>query len=141
MGIQKDKLSEDQKKEIERLRSFVSRNRLNAQMNGTKWRAAIDAIQAISGYRASFRVKRLTEAGDPPANGWDENFPGNIPLYNAIEWLELKPWVETPSASGQKSRRINFAEQIKRELEALRIPLVESSSGIRILGYTRSEKK
>ncbi|MEO7958537.1 MAG: DUF6678 family protein, partial [Fibrobacteria bacterium] len=67
MGIKKDKLTDNQKKEIERLRLFVARNRLDARMNGTKWRAAIDAVMAIPGYTPSFRVKIVTDAAEPPA--------------------------------------------------------------------------
>jgi hypothetical protein len=127
MGIQKDKLSEEQKKEVERLRNFVSRNRLSPQMNGTKWRAAIDAIQNIPGYAASFRVKCVTDAQDPSEKVWDEAFPKNIPLYNAIEWLEFNPK--------------GFREDITRELTAARIPITGSKDGIRIIGYARDDKK
>ena len=140
MGIQKDKLTEDQKKEIERLRQFVSRNRLNAHMNSTKWRAAIDAIQAIPGYRAAFRVKRITDANEPPANVWDTAFPGNIPLYNSIEWLELNPHAEPIAVPGARPKRMDFSEALKRELDAAHIPVMESGTGIRIVAHTRQAK-
>lgn len=48
MGIAKDKLTDARKQEVERLRQFVSRNRLDVKMNSTKWRAAIDAVLAAS---------------------------------------------------------------------------------------------
>jgi hypothetical protein len=141
MGIKKDKLSEEQKKEIERLRNFVARNRLASQMNGTKWRAAIDAIQGITGYRASFRVKRLMDAGDPPDHQWDDAFPAHIPLYNSIEWLELNPFLGSPPAFGGKDKRASFREALQRELAAAGIPIVESESGVRIVGYSRENRK
>jgi hypothetical protein len=141
MGVQKDKLSEIQKQEIERLRNFVSRNRLNAHMTGTKWRAAIDAVQALPGYRPSFRVKCITDAQDPEPGPWDEGFPGNIPLYNSIEWLELNPFALPTPGAPAKGKRENFGEALKRRLAAAQIPMADSMTGIRILGYSRPERK
>jgi hypothetical protein len=138
MGIQKDKLTEDQKKEIERLRQFVARNRLDARMNGTKWRAAIDAVMGIAEYRPSFRVKCVTDAVEPPAGAWDGDFPGHIPLYNSIEWLELNPQAGPPPGAGRKDKRADFREALKKELGAAGIPIEETASGIRIIGYSRS---
>lgn len=159
MGIQKDKLTNDQKAEIERLRQFVARNRLDARMNGTKWRAAIDAVTGIEGYVPSFRVKAVTDAEDPSEAVWDEAFPGNIPLYNSIEWLELCPRnpLGRPAAgaatagvskgagsagdqswNGSKGKRPDFRDALKRALTAAGIPLEESAGGIRIIGFTRN---
>lgn len=135
MGIPKDKLSEDQKKEIERLRQFVARNRLDARMNGTKWRAAIDAIQSLEGYKPRFRVKCVTDAVEPPLQ-WDEGFPGNIPLYNSIEWLELDPSGPAQGKPGKK--RPDFGEALMRCLTGAGIPIAEGGPGIRIIGYARN---
>src|SRR3954463_4202370 len=88
MGIAKDKLTEEQKREVERLRQFVSRNRLDVLMNSTKWRAAIDAVAGIAGYAAPYRVGGVTDPEDPPL-AWSTGFPAGLPLYNAIEWIEL----------------------------------------------------
>jgi hypothetical protein len=131
MGIAKDKLNEDQKKEVERLRQFVSRNRFNVLMNSTKWRAAIDAVAAIEGYPAPFRVRCVTDTQDPPAQ-WNQGFPAGLPLYNAIEWVELDP---RPAAGGKKAP--DFGDRIKVALEAAGIPLSVDKTGIRILGHTR----
>jgi hypothetical protein len=149
MGIQKDKLTDEQKKEIERLRQFVARNRLEARMNGTKWRAAIDAVMAIPGYTPSFRVKIVTDAEEPPKGAWDAAFPDRIPLYNSIEWLELNPaGSPVPGASaakpsggrkgGQDLREAGFKEALRRELVAIGIPIEETATGIRIIGFMRT---
>jgi hypothetical protein len=135
MGIQKDKLTDEQKKEIERLRQFVARNRLDARMNGTKWRAAIDAVMAIPGYTPSFRVKLVTDAAEPPAGAWDAAFPGGIPLYNSIEWLELHP---AGNAAGNKPGKAGFREALRRDLTAAGIPIEETATGIRIIGFVRT---
>lgn len=135
MGIAKDKLSDDQKKEVERLRQFVSRNRFNVLMNSTKWRAAIDAVSAIEGYGAPFRVRCVTDTQDPPAQ-WLQGFPAGLPLYNAIEWVELDP---RPQAPGKGKPR-DFGERIKTALEAEGIPIAVEKTGIRILGHTRQSR-
>ncbi|MEO7426582.1 MAG: DUF6678 family protein [Fibrobacteria bacterium] len=141
MAIQKDKLTEAQKQELERLRQFVSRNRLNSKMNGTKWRAAIDAVLALEGYRPSFRCKALmpgaaatAPAEEASAPQWDEGFPANIPLYNSMEWLELNAWSAGVSA---KDKHGDFRAALKKALEEARIPCEETPSGLRIIGYSR----
>jgi hypothetical protein len=135
MGIQKDKLTENQKQELERLRNFVSRNRLASHMNGTKWRAAIDAVLGLEGYRPSFRYKALLAAGDPPEAIWDESFPKNIPLYNSMEWLEFNAW---SAGIPRREKKGDCRLELKRVLEAARIPILETAAGIRILAYTKS---
>lgn len=151
MGIQKDKLTEEQKQEIERLRTFVARNRLNAQMNGTKWRAAIDAVMGIPDYTPSFRVKCIPGGAEPAEGAWDPAFPANIPLYNSIEWLELNPRLpgpDRPSAAAgnaygafKKARDPDFREALKIVLASVKVPCVESPTGIRIVGYSRNDGK
>jgi hypothetical protein len=155
MGIQKDKLTEEQKQEIERLRNFVARNRLNAQMNGTKWRAAIDAVMAIPGYAPSFRVKCIPGGAEPAEGAWDPAFPANIPLYNSIEWLELNPRLPGPDRQGAaggagygsykkdkgQEKGPDFREALKRELISVKIPILDTPTGVRIIGYSRSGGK
>lgn len=140
MGIQKDKLTDEQKKEIERLRQFVARNRLDARMNGTKWRAAIDAVMAIPGYAPSFRVKLVTDTAQPPAGAWNTAFPGGIPLYNSIEWLELHPSGNVAGSAAGKAgfREAGFREALRRDLTAAGIPIEETATGIRIIGFVRT---
>lgn len=140
MGIQKDKLTEEQKKELERLRQYAARNRLSARMNGTKWRAAIDAVAAMEGYRPSFRYRDVTVAADP-APGWDEAFPRNIPLYNSMEWLELNARsADAPPKAAWKGKggsEGDFREALLRALGGAGIPTAETAEGVRIIGYDR----
>ncbi len=133
MAIPKDKLTEKQKQELERLRHFVARNRLSSRMNGTKWRAAIDAVLGLEGYRPSFRYKALMAAADPPEAQWDEGFPANIPLYNSMEWLELNA---LSAGIPRKDKRGDFRQALLRALEAARVPVLESAAGVRIIGYS-----
>lgn len=128
MGIAKDKLTEEQKREVERLRQFVSRNKFNVLMNSTRWRAAIDAVASVEGYPAPFRVRRVTDTQDPPA-AFSQGFPAGLPLYNAIEWVELDV---KPDRKGR-----DFTADLKRALEAAGVPLAIGKMGLRILGHTR----
>ncbi|MBW8889906.1 MAG: hypothetical protein JF616_19270 [Fibrobacteres bacterium] len=128
MGIAKDKLTEEQKREVERLRQFVSRNRLNVLMNSTKWRAAIDAVAGIAGYPAPFRVRQITDLQDPPLS-WSPGFPAGLPLYNAIEWIELDV---RPDRRGP-----DFTDPLQRALKAAGVPIAIEETGLRILGHAR----
>ena len=155
MGIAKDKITEEMKKEIERLRQFTSRNRFDARMNSTKWRAAIDAVSALEGYAPAFRIKAVTDLVDPATGAWDAAFPGNIPLYNSIEWLELHPSGAAAIGagagahaggnpggnSGGKIKRADFRAALRQALEAAGIPIEDAATGIRIIGYVRQGKK
>jgi len=138
MGIKKEKLSEEQKKEVEKLREFVSRNRLNPRMNGTKWRAAIDSITSIPDYQPSFRVKRITDLIDPHSNNWNSNFPADIPLYNSIEWLELNSQGPGFFINNRPTKRKVFSKELTHALTAIQIPIEETPTGIRIIGYARN---
>jgi hypothetical protein len=131
MGVAKDKLDEGQKREVERLRQFVSRNRLDALMNSTKWRAAIDAVAGLDGYPAPFRVRRITDTQDPPLE-WARGFPEGLPLYNAIEWVELNP---RPNPKGR-----DFTAPLTSALEAAGIPIALEKTGLRILGHKRQPR-
>jgi hypothetical protein len=141
LGIAKDKLTEEQKREIEQLRQFVSRNRLTSRINSTQWRAAIDAVAGVEGYVPRYRLKKVTDVAEPPAEAWLGGFPAGLPLYNAIEWLELKGDVEMPGAGKPRDRRRDFRGALKQALEAARIPVAEVPGGIRILAYDRAARK
>jgi len=138
MGIKKEKLSEEQKKEVEKLRKFVSRNRLSPRMNGTKWRAAIDSITGIPEYAPSFRVKRITDSVDPLSTTWNSNFPADIPLYNSIEWLELNSQGPAIFIKGRPAKRKDFSKELSQALTTMQIPIEETLTGIRIIGYARN---
>lgn len=86
MGIAKDSLSQAQKQEIEQLRQFAARMGLTPLMNSTKWRYAIDAVtEVLPGAKYRFKpIKAKQEPGE-----WQEGFPVGLPLYNAIDWIEI----------------------------------------------------
>lgn len=141
MGIAKDKLTEEQKREVEQLRQFVARNRLTGRINSTQWRAAIDAVAAVEGYVPAYRLKKVTDVAEPPAEGWLGGFPAGLPLYNSIEWLDLRGLVELPGPGKPRDRRKDFGPALKQALEAARIPVAEVPGGIRILAYDRAARK
>jgi hypothetical protein len=141
MGIAKDKLTDDQKREVERLRQFVSRNRFIVRMNSTKWRAAIDAVVAIPGLGSpEYRVKAVTDVADPAPGRWTPGFPAGLPLYNAIEWVELRSKVEGPWDLETQSRRKDFGGAIRDALKAADIPHEDGPEGVRILGHSREKR-
>jgi hypothetical protein len=137
LGIQKDKLSEDQKKEVERLRQFATRNRFELQMNSTRWRIAIDSVLAIEGYSLGYRVKCITDKQDP-GNPWQMDFPQGLPLYNAIEWLEVECVLSTSASREMRLALPTTLQKLGQTLEAARVPFTVLPKGVRIQGYTRT---
>jgi hypothetical protein len=133
----KESLSEEQKRDIERLRHFIARGGYTSQMNSTKWRLLIDAILGIPGYIPSFRVKCLQDKDDPPGNQWDTSFPRGLPLYNSIAWIEFNPRVTDPKGPSKPAGRRGFGEAIKTSLSDAGLPFTETGSGIRVVGYTK----
>ena len=84
MGIAKDKLTDEQKREVERLRQFVSRNKFNVLMNSTKWRAAIDAGQPPDEVAISAVTLGELAAGVRLVVGDDEESRAERDLYEAL---------------------------------------------------------
>ncbi len=143
MGIQKDKLSDQQKNEVERLRQFAVRNRFELKMNSTRWRAAIDALLAFTQYSLGYRVKCITDKQEPDGF-WRADFPAGLPLYNAIEWLEVEfappPFGGAP-AGAARELRLALPEALRnlgRTLEIAKVPFNAMPQGLRIVGYTRT---
>ncbi len=133
MALKKDKLSDGQKSELERLRPFIVRAGLVPQMIGSQWRSAIDAVLDIQGYQSRYRLKAVRDTQDPPAQQWRGPLPDGLPLFNFIEWLELCP---VNPGNPQKS----YAPALLAALQAKGIPVVETASGIRIIAYRRNQK-
>lgn len=141
MGIAKDKLNEAQKREVERLRQFATRNRFELKMNSTRWRAAIDAILAVEGFAIGYRCRCITDAQEP-SEEWQSDFPHGLPLYNAIEWLEVH-WVSLPGAGREmrlalKAHLPERLKQLEANLKAENVPFQAIENGIRIVGYQRT---
>ena len=82
-------LTEGQALDLERLRKYIHREQLTSCMNDTKWRAAISAIQGVSGYRAGFRTRVVTDTDDPPDDHWDGSFPYHVPILSSSNGLNL----------------------------------------------------
>jgi hypothetical protein len=137
MGIQKDKLSDDQKKEVERLRQFATRNRFELQMNSTRWRVALDTLLAIEGYSLGYRVKCITDKQEPSTQ-WQMDFPQGLPLYNAIEWLEVECILPASASRELRLALPGKVQKLAQAMEVARVPFTVLPKGVRIQGYARS---
>jgi hypothetical protein len=140
MGIEKDKLTEEQKREVERLRQFATRNRLELKMNSTRWRAAIDAVMAVEGSVLQFRYRCITDAAETFSD-WMTGFPEGLPLYNSIEWLEIQ-WSSPAGAAKEIRQRFQQTfpkrlHELAADLKAAQIPFLLATHGVKIEGYRR----
>jgi hypothetical protein len=125
MGIAKDTLSKEQKQEIERLRQWTVRMGLTALMNSTKWRKAIDAVTETLP-SPNYRVKLVQERHEP--SEWTAAFPAGLPLYNAIDWIEI----DTANKKYASAR-----ETITHTWKAENIPHEMREGNMRLLGYAK----
>ena len=130
MAIKKDKLSDEQKAELERLRPFLVRQGLMSKMNAGNWRSALDAILAIEGYTPLYRLRQVRDSGDPPAGLWSGPLPAGLPLYNFIEWLELNP---------RPAGKTDWSAPLLAALQGAGIPVSQTATGIRINAYQRTK--
>jgi hypothetical protein len=128
MALKKDKLSDAQKAELERLRPFIARQGLVARMNGAAWRAALDAVLGIEGFTPLYRVRCVRDSQDPPEAQWSGPLPQGLPLYNFIEWLEINP---------RPARGRDCSAALAAALDAAGAPWSATAGGIRIIGYER----
>lgn len=121
---------------LQDLRRCVEQEQLTSCMNDTKWRRAISALESISGFRPSFRVRCITDSSDPPRQ-WDHFFPYHIPTHAHIEWLEIDPVVRTHRGHLVADGEQDFTSAVARALCAARIPFSLEAGAIRIWGYIR----
>lgn len=98
-------------------------------------------MTGVEGYVPAYRLKRVTDLADPPAEAWQGGFPAGLPLYNAIEWLELKGVIELSGAGRPRDRRWDYTGALMQALEAARIPVAVVPGGVRILAYERAGRR
>lgn len=137
-------MTPEQQKDSERLDRYIVREGLASVMNDTKWREAIQVLQAVMGYSVRFRVK-VVRGAEPASGYWDGSFPYHVPLYKAIEWMEIntlvgiyKDGLETGRYSTGKT--YDYSEEVAEALNAKSIPFYQADGVIRLQGYTRSSK-
>lgn len=132
-------LTDEQKRDLDKLRRRVERERLTSCMNDTKWDAAISAVRSVPGYRATFRVRMVTESEGDLRHGmyWSGDFPGHVPTLQFIEWLELDPLVRTRRGALVEDATEDFTRPLMVALLQARIPFSLENGMIRVWGYTR----
>jgi len=130
MAVKKDRLSDAQKAELEKLRPFIARSGLIVKMNAANWRSTLDAILGISGYSPRYRMRCVRDLQDPPESIWLGPLPEGLPLYNYIEWIELNP------ISVDKA---DYSTAIRAALQTKGISFSLTKTGIRVYGYLRTK--
>ena len=134
-------MTPEQQKDAERLARYIAREGLASVMNNTKWREAIQVLQDVMGYNVRFRVKCVRGA-EPPADYWDGSFPYHIPLYKAIEWMEINTIVGVYKDGAETGRyytgeTCDYTERVAEAMCAKSIPFCQADGIIRLQGYTR----
>jgi hypothetical protein len=144
--------TEQQKKARLRTQHYIEREQLCSVMNDTKWREAIEVLEAIPNFYPVVRFKLVRD--EPCEWHFWEDFRHEVGRPSAIEWLEIDPVQVPPLKPPTDGRAMDYSDQIMEALQSVQVPYTHeeftlvtfTSKGvaasrerkaIRIWGYTR----
>ncbi|TVP80162.1 MAG: hypothetical protein EA353_04600 [Puniceicoccaceae bacterium] len=127
-------MTQEQKKDSERLARYVIREQLVSLMNDTKWEALRSAMIALKEFNPCYRLACLRS--EPDVN-WDGDWHYHLPPFKCIEWLEIDPVQKKRIGRLVKDEETDFSKEIKTILWAEHIPFSLEGGLIRIWGYQR----
>ena len=126
--------TENQKKDRERLDSYIVREQLISHMNNTKWDRLRELMVELGNERPLYRVKCLRE---PPTQGWDGNWYYHLPTYKNIEWLDTDPILRERRGALLEDTKMDYTQTYVNPLNENHIPFSFEGEYIRIWGYQR----
>lgn len=130
-------MTDEQRKDAERLRGAIEREQLVSVMNDTKWCEAIAVLQELEGIAIAFRVKTVRGAA-PSTSAWEHSFPWHLPRpWETIEWVDINPIVRYRRGQLLADEEVDFTEQIVQALRSVYVPFSYEETAIRIWGYVR----
>jgi hypothetical protein len=128
-------MTEQQEKDLRRLRRYVQEEQLVSVMNDTKWRE-LRQIMIERPRRPRYRVQSLLS---PPANpdSWEGDWYYHLPTFVWIEWLDIDPIFRTRRGHLLEEDKVDLTGELVPLLEAQSIPFELGAPFIRIYGYRR----
>jgi hypothetical protein len=118
-------LTEEQRKDADRLRHYIDREQLVAVMNDTKWQRLFKALESMQGW-VEFRRKDVRE-DEHSVGRWDADLYYMLGGWENIEWLDI-----------MATRATDHTEQLLLAVREAGVPFSRQEKIIRIWGYLRS---
>jgi len=118
-------LTEEQRKNKERLKKHIEREGFISLMNDTKWNELRDSMLKLGSLSSKWRTKDVKSGYIHRWDGdWHYHFNG-AGSYPAMEWVEIKI-----DSEDQRKIILNILKQIN-------VPGEETEEGFRIFGYAK----
>jgi hypothetical protein len=128
-------LTEDQKKDAERLARYIEREQLVSVMNDTKWQRLFDVLEPIQG-SLDFRRKdvRRNERG---SERWCSDFYMMLGGWSSIEWLDIRARLSVPRGALLQSKVQDNTPCLIQAVRRAGVRFCLHEQCIRIWGYLR----
>jgi hypothetical protein len=114
-------VTEDQKKDADRLARYIEREQLVSVMNDTKWQRLFNALEPIAGF-LDFRRKDV-RGSEQESEPWCSDFYLMLGGWANIEWLDITAQRNTPI--------------LIRAVREAGVAFSRSDTCVRIWGYLR----
>ena len=125
----------EQKKDRDRLRSYIKRENLTCVLNDTKWSELLEALSRIAGV-LDFRRKDVRDPDDSNTP-WCSDLPYMLGGWENIEWLDIRAQVSHRQGALLPPRIEDHTDQLIDALDSVGIPYSRTDDGARIRGYLR----
>jgi hypothetical protein len=128
-------MTEEQERDLRRLRRHVQEQQLVSVMNDTKW-GELRQLMIEHSRSPRYRLQCLLS---PPTNPdiWDRDWYYHLPTFVLIEWLDIDPIYRTLRGHLVEDEKVDLTEELTRLLQARSIPFEAHDGFVRIWGYRR----
>lgn len=128
-------LTEDQKKDAERLARYIEREQLVSVMNDTKWQSLFDALEPIQGL-LDFRRKDVRADKRNPES-WCSDFYLMFGGWISIEWLDIRAQRTIHRGALVQPKIEDNTALLIQSVRRVRVRFSQDPHCIRIWGYLR----
>ena len=128
-------MTEEQRRDAERLDRYIAREQLASVMNETKWLELRHLMLTQAPFRPRWRTKCLRNESP---SGWDSDRYYHLPQpFKVIEWLEIDPMQSTRIGHLVPDQQVDHRDALLHLLASKSIPHEVANGYIKIRGYLR----
>jgi hypothetical protein len=128
-------LTEDQKKDADRLARYIEREQLVSVMNDTKWQRLFGALEPIAGW-LDFRRKDV-RGSEQASESWCSDFYHMFGGWSGIEWLDIRAQLTIRRGALVEPSIEDKTSLLIRAVRVAGVAFSQHEESIRIWGYLR----